>query len=159
MCFESPDMDKKALPSPLQLRRKILVKAKRHQMSCSEEQPLPQAQGDSGLAAQTQLHPLNEASSQLLLEVGKNNKSMKAKKVQPRSASLSLNRAKSEKNNNARKGSAQFVETEISASFSALVNYCESVKFRGFDVPRQYWQMSSFDETKASQLIGLAINI
>ena len=46
----------------------------------------------------------------------------------------------------------------VSAAFSALVNYCESVKFRGFNgddasvPPRDYWQMSSFDESKAAQL-------
>lgn len=40
----------------------------------------------------------------------------------------------------------------VSDSFSKLVNYCESVKFRGFEAPRHYWQMSSFDETKAAQL-------
>ena len=40
----------------------------------------------------------------------------------------------------------------VADSLSALVNYCESIKFTGFERPRQYWQMSSFDETKASQL-------
>ena len=144
LCLDSPDTDKKALPSPFQLRRKILVKAKR-QMSSEEPNP--------------QLHPLNEASSPLLLEPTKNNnKSMKLKtntKVQhPRSASLSLTRVKSEKNNN-RKGSLLLENsTDVAASFSALVNYCESVKFKGFDVPRNYWQMSSLDETKASQLVS-----
>ena len=148
LCFESPDSDKKALPSPLQLRRKILVKAKR-QMN-SEEPTTTMVPTDP------QLHPLNEASSQLLLEQKNNNKSMKLKtKVHPRSASLSLSRGKSEKNNN-RKGSVlEFGDsTDVSASFSALVNYCESVKFKGFDTSRHYWQMSSFDETKASQLIN-----
>ena len=43
-------------------------------------------------------------------------------------------------------------QKDVSANFSALVNYCESVKFRGFDAPRDYWQNSSFDETKAAQL-------
>ncbi len=32
------------------------------------------------------------------------------------------------------------------------VNYVESVKFRGFDSPRRYWEMSSFDEGRALQL-------
>merc|ERR1711860_348719 len=75
--------------------------------------------------------------------------------MHPRSASLSLSRGKSEKNNN-RKGSVLVLETstDVSASFSALVNYCESIKFRGFDTPRHCWQMSSFDESKAGQLIN-----
>ena len=55
-----------------------------------------------------------------------------------------------------RKGSVLVLETstDVSASFSALVNYCESIKFKGFDTPRHYWQMSSFDESKAGQLIN-----
>lgn len=44
------------------------------------------------------------------------------------------------------------VQQNVSASLSALVNYCESVKFKSFDSPRNYWQMSSFDETKAVNL-------
>lgn len=58
-----------------------------------------------------------------------------------------------------RKNSAQLEQPapllknlKISEKLSALVNYCESVKFKGFDSPRQYWQMSSLDETKAAQL-------
>lgn len=40
------------------------------------------------------------------------------------------------------------VET-VSKKFSDLINYCESVKFKGLDAPRRYWEMSSLDETKA----------
>ena len=40
----------------------------------------------------------------------------------------------------------------VSKRFSDLVNYCESTKFRGFEYPRRYWEMSSFEETKALQI-------
>ena len=39
------------------------------------------------------------------------------------------------------------VET-MSKRFSDLINYCESTKFRGFECPKRYWEMSSLDETK-----------
>ena len=42
----------------------------------------------------------------------------------------------------------------VSKRFSDLVNYCESTKFRGFECPRRYWEMSSLEESKALQLIS-----
>jgi hypothetical protein len=42
----------------------------------------------------------------------------------------------------------------VSKKFSDLINYCETVKFRGFEFPRRYWEMSSFEETKAFQCIA-----
>ncbi len=51
--------------------------------------------------------------------------------------------------------STESVDT-ASARLSDLVNYAESVKFRGFDHPRRYWEMSSFEETKAAQLSASA---
>ena len=38
----------------------------------------------------------------------------------------------------------------FSRRLSDLVNYVESVKFRGLDAPRRYWEMSSFDESKCA---------
>jgi len=40
----------------------------------------------------------------------------------------------------------------MSEAFSSLINYCESVKFKGFEYPTKPWQMCSFDETKAFQV-------
>ena len=79
---------------------------------------------DTNTASEPQVHTLNEASSQLLLEkactvvrglekaatvVGSAQrptptKSMKLKKMHPRSSSLSVLRVKSEKNNNRKAG-------------------------------------------------------
>ena len=36
----------------------------------------------------------------------------------------------------------------MSKRFSDLINYCESTKFRGFECPKRYWEMSSLEETK-----------
>merc|ERR1712136_214901 len=35
---------------------------------------------------------------------------------------------------------------------SEIINYCAAVKFKDFETERNYWEMSSFDETKQSQL-------
>ena len=40
-----------------------------------------------------------------------------------------------------------------SRALSDLVNYVEAVKFSGFDSERQFWEMSSFDETKVTQIL------
>lgn len=113
LCIETPDISANLLPSPLKLRRKILVKAKR-QMTPEDT---------VAMASEPQLHQLNEASSPLLLEKatttgssstvqthkqpGISSKSMKlSRKMHPRSASLSLLRTISEKNNNRRKGTS-----------------------------------------------------
>ncbi len=47
--------------------------------------------------------------------------------------------------------SVESVDT-VSKSFSDLVNYCESTKFRGFECPKRYWEMSSLDEKKVKNI-------
>ena len=49
-----------------------------------------------------------------------------------------------------RRKHSDFKETvdTMSERFSELINYCESTKFRGFECPKRYWEMSSLDETK-----------
>lgn len=41
-----------------------------------------------------------------------------------------------------------------SRALSELVNYTEAVKFRSFVEPRQFWEMSSFEETKISKILN-----
>ena len=41
-----------------------------------------------------------------------------------------------------------------SQALSDLVNYIEAVKFKGFEKERNFWQMSSFPESKAFSLLG-----
>ena len=124
LCLETPDPNLNELPSPQRLRRKILVKAKR-QMTTED--------AVTGLtaASEPQLQPsarppqiLNEASIPLFLDgattdargdskeenrmyttkTTTTSKSIKLKKMQPRTRNLSvpLSRSKSEKNNNAK---------------------------------------------------------
>jgi hypothetical protein len=111
LCTQSPDIDGKALPSPQQLRRRILVKAKRQ---LSSEDTAAASASASSVSSEPQLQPsLNEASSQLLektaikaaaaVTTGAASKMIKNRsstKMQQRSASLSIIRAKSERNNN-----------------------------------------------------------
>ena len=49
-----------------------------------------------------------------------------------------------------RRKHSDFKETvdTMSKRFSDLINYCESTKFRGFECPKRYWEMSSLEETK-----------
>ena len=50
----------------------------------------------------------------------------------------------------------EMVQTSIltkSRALSDLVNYIEAVKFSSFDIDRNFWEMSSFEETKAISLL------
>ena len=40
-----------------------------------------------------------------------------------------------------------------SKALSDIVNYTEAVKFKSFGEPRQFWEMSSFEETKISNIL------
>ena len=59
---------------------------------------------------------------------------------------------------NKRKSSKEIemVQTSIltkSRALSELVNYIEAVKFSSFDIQRNFWEMSSFEETKVISLL------
>ena len=41
-----------------------------------------------------------------------------------------------------------------SRALSDIVNYTEAVKFKSFDEPRKFWEMSSFEETKVIQILN-----
>ena len=45
-----------------------------------------------------------------------------------------------------------------SEALSSLVNYCEALKFSSFEQERSYWQMSSFEETKALDICNNETN-
>ena len=47
----------------------------------------------------------------------------------------------------------------MSKRFSDLINYCESTKFRGFECPKRYWEMSSLEETKGRKKGKKSCNI
>ena len=84
LCVESPDPKRLSLPSPLDLRRKILIKAKRQMTSedtgadagssltnaaaMDSAAATVDVDGTVAMNSDPQLHQLNEASSQLLLE-------------------------------------------------------------------------------------------
>ena len=75
LCVESPDPKRLRLPSPLDLRRKILIKAKRQMTSedtgtgsLTNAAAMESAAATVAMNSDPQLHQLNEASSQLLLE-------------------------------------------------------------------------------------------
>ena len=41
-----------------------------------------------------------------------------------------------------------------SEALSSLINYCEALKFSSFEQERSFWQMSSFEETKAMDIFN-----
>ena len=45
-----------------------------------------------------------------------------------------------------------------SEALSSLVNYCEALKFSSFEQERSFWQMSSFEETKALDIFNNETN-
>ena len=45
-----------------------------------------------------------------------------------------------------------------SEALSCLVNYCEATKFSTFEEEKPYWQMCSFEETKALDICSNEIN-
>eukprot|EP00094_Tigriopus_californicus_P010851 TCALIF_10466-PA protein Name:"Similar to Plcl2 Inactive phospholipase C-like protein 2 (Mus musculus)" AED:0.11 eAED:0.11 QI:0/0.66/0.5/1/1/1/4/71/793 len=112
------DRTRTHLPSPNELKRKILIKAKKIQSPNSMNQ---------------QHFECPEQHVQTLPSILYSNP---------------LHQHYSKRKHSDSVGS---VDT-VSKRFSDLVNYMESTKFRGFEVPRRYWEMSSFEESKAVQV-------
>jgi len=124
------DKSKSELPSPEQLKNKILVKAKRIELKKSgsiDEPPETDA--------------LNHHET---ISKGKSF-DMSTPSRPPRKKSGLRKSATIDQDNPADTSST------MSTLLSEVVNYCEAIKFKDFDQERKYWQMSSFDESKAEQ--------
>ena len=109
---ETVDTTKDQLPSPEQLKNKILVKAKKIKLTATGSIDVVDGQEDD-----EQDDDSDDEDKQPSEEIKKNKKSA----------------------------------TTQSRALSDLVNYCEAMKFQSFDLPRNYWEMSSLEETKALQ--------
>jgi len=119
LLFTSPvDKEKNSLPSPEDLRNKILIKAKKIKV---EEKAK-----DSG----------------------------KVPTPPPRRKRCSDTKLPEKRAEANTKESVKTQSTEL----SELVNYCEAVKFTSFEQERCYWQMSSFEETKAGDIYSNETN-
>ena len=119
MLYTEPvDITTDKLPSPEQLKYKILLKAKKIK--------------DEGKKEQAENVPI----------------------APPRKQKISANNLQEKKSEADTKAS---VKTQ-SKALSSLVNYCEATKFTNFEQERRYWQMSSFEETKALQLASNETN-
>ena len=119
LLFTSPvDKEKNSLPSPEDLRNKILIKAKKIKV---EEKAK-----DSG----------------------------KVPTPPPRRKRCSDTKLPEKR---AEANTKESVKTQ-SSELSELVNYCEAVKFTSFEQERGYWQMSSFEETKAGDIYSNETN-
>ncbi len=200
LCLEVPDSNRSTLPSPFELRRKILIKAKKQisaddsahtnvvqlaseatkVMSGSDQKlldigeiattttaPPMEQMGKKRALENIDLRSLKEkhhntSSTMSLKSVMSTSSSSKSSEQNNNSNSKGKNRNRSVSYGNTRKigsmdrssspGNLVHHADSVSADFSALVNYCESVKFKGFDSnPRKYFQMSSFEETKVKK--------
>jgi len=108
------DKSNDQLPSPEQLKNKILLKAKKinkgENEACSETKQVPTPP--------------------------------------PRIKRISTSNLPEKK---AEAETKESVKTQ-SEALSSLVNYCEALKFSSFEQERSFWQMSSFEETKAMEI-------
>ena len=71
---------------------------------------------------------------------------------------LTRENSKEKSSDNKRKSSKEMEMVQISIltksrALSDLVNYIEAVKFSSFDIDRNFWEMSSFEETKVISLL------
>ena len=71
---------------------------------------------------------------------------------------LSRENSKEQASDQKRKFSKEMEMVQISIltksrALSDLVNYIEAVKFSSFDTDRNFWEMSSFEETKVISLL------
>ena len=71
---------------------------------------------------------------------------------------LSRENSKEQASDQKRKFSKEMEMVQISIltksrALSDLVNYIEAVKFSSFDIDRNFWEMSSFEETKVISLL------
>ena len=120
---ETVDTTKDQLPSPEQLKNKILVKAKKIKLT---------AAGSIEVAAEED-EPAEKDDRKSSIR-SKNSQQAKAEELTKSSISTQ------------------------SRALSDLVNYCEAMKFQSFDLPRNYWEMSSLEETKALQFCSTQSN-
>ena len=73
-------------------------------------------------------------------------------------ALLTRENSKEQASDQKRKSSKEMEMVQISIltksrALSDLVNYIEAVKFSSFDTDRNFWEMSSFEETKVISLL------
>ena len=117
---EPVDKTQENLPSPEQLKNKILLKAKKikkeEEEVCNDTEVMPKPP-------------------------------RRAKKIS--TTNLPEKKAEAE--------TKESVKTQ-SEALSSLVNYCEALKFSSFEQERSFWQMSSFEETKALDIFNNETN-
>jgi len=117
---EPVDKTQEQLPSPQQLKNKILLKAKKIK------------KGEDEVRDETEVMPKPPR---------------RAKKIS--NTNLPEKKAEAE--------TKESVKTQ-SEALSSLVNYCEALKFSSFEQERSFWQMSSFEETKALDIFNNEAN-
>jgi len=117
---EPVDKTQENLPSPEQLKNKILLKAKKikkeEEEVCNDIEVMPKPPRRGKKTSTTNL-PEKKAEAE----------------------------------------TKESVKTQ-SEALSSLVNYCEAVKFSSFEQERSFWQMSSFEETKALDIFNNETN-
>jgi len=131
MLYTEPvDTSKDKLPSPEDLKYKILLKAKKLKIgdtNVEKEEHNPDAEDD------------------------KPKPPPRKKRISTVSTSSNISEKQAEAETKAS------VKTQ-SEALSNLVNYCEAIKFSTFEKERSYWQLSSFEESKAMHIFNNETN-
>jgi len=134
----------KALPSPKFLKRKILIKNKKHTAKDAESTPT------------------NSQQSAKPESVAEESVDGSVEPKSPQDDNLSEEKGTEIKENNSKVASEndaeneEEVEVEAEVELSALVNYIQPVHFRGFECAesrKRYYEMSSFSENTATNLL------
>jgi len=128
---EPVDTARTHLPSPEELKNKILVKAKKIRLTAT-----------GSIDTETTVEDLEDTLPPNLSLNQPVAPERRSKKGQLKKQSTILSLEKSE----------ETVKTSLltqSRALSDCVNYVEACKFTSFDAGRNFWEMSSFEETKA----------
>jgi len=147
LLFKEPvDQNRSVLPSPEELKHKILIKAKKIRLTAT-------GSIDIGTSSDDFVETPSAASLTLRQILENNYGEADMPKVPNRKDS-----AQAKKDLRKKSKEEEMVKTSIltqSRALSDLVNYVEAVKFTGFENERKCWEMSSFEESKAA---GLSTN-
>ena len=150
MLFAEPvDTSKSQLPSPESLKHKILIKAKKLKLTAT-------GSIDTGTLSEDFIESPSTTNLSLRQILENSYTEADVPRVPSRKDSV-----QAKKDSRKKSKEEVMVKTSIltqSRALSDLVNYFEAVKFSGFEVERKCWEMSSFEETKASQFCSIESN-
>jgi len=151
------DPSRSELPSPEELRMKILVKAKKIHLTATgsvdievDEEEFEERRSSLAHLSLRQIFQ-HSIDADDIPRVPNRKPSVQKQKDARKSANAEKLIAEEKEKEREEMRTKKAASTQ-SRQLSDLVNYAEALKFSGFSDERKFWQMSSFSETKALQL-------